>query len=102
MTLILIASWSALLLYFLIHRSRQSKKLSSLIEMEAEFEGVKGVRSVIDSQQFEESYKARIRKMYKKVIKVFQPNMSLKLVLFISVTTSATYALNEFFYVRTL
>ncbi len=29
MTLILIASWSALLLYFLIHRSRQSKKLSS-------------------------------------------------------------------------
>ena len=48
MTLILIVSWSALLLYFLIHRSRQNKKLSSLIEMEAEFEGVKGVRSVID------------------------------------------------------
>ncbi|ARP40121.1 type II secretion system F family protein [Vibrio syngnathi] len=97
MTLILIASWSALFLCFLIHRSRQNKKLSSLIEMEGEFEGVKGVRSVIDSQQFEESYKARIRKMYKKVIKVFQPNMSLKLVLFFSVTTSATYALNEFF-----
>lgn len=97
MTLILIASWSALLLYFLIHRSRQSKKLSSLIEMEAEFEGVKGVRSVIDSQQFEESYKARLRKSYKETIKVFQPNMSLKLILFASVTASAVYAVNEFF-----
>ncbi|MEZ8297441.1 type II secretion system F family protein [Vibrio splendidus] len=97
MTLILIVSWSALLLYFLIHRSRQNKKLSSLIKMEAEFEGVKGVRSVIDSQQFEESYKARLRKSYKKAIKVFQPNMSLKLILFVSVTASAVYAINEFF-----
>lgn len=48
MTLILIASWSALFFCFLIHRSRQNKKLSSLIEMEGEFEGVKGVHSVID------------------------------------------------------
>ena len=86
MTFILIASWSALLIYFLIHRSRQNKKLSSLIEMEAEFEGVKGVRSVIDSQQFEESYKTRFRKSYKKMVKVFQPNMSLKLILFVCVS----------------
>lgn len=97
MIFILIASWSALLIYFVIHRSRQNKKLSSLIEMEAEFEGVKGVRSVIDSQQFEESYKARFRKSYKKMVKVFQPNMSLKLILFFCVSASAVYAINELF-----
>lgn len=97
MMMILIGSWGALLLYFLYNRSSQNKKLNKLIAMEAEFEGVKGVRSVIDSQQFEKNYKARIRKSYKKVIKVFQPNISLKLILFLSITSSAIYAINEFF-----
>lgn len=87
----------ALLLYLLIERSKRNKKLSTLIDMHADFEGIKGVRSVIDSHQFDESLKARITQKYKRAIKVFQPNMALKLTVFFTVSTVVVYVLNDFF-----
>ncbi|WP_391090559.1 type II secretion system F family protein [Vibrio sp. NH-UV-68] len=97
MILLLLLSWGGLLIYWLFVRSRQNKQLSKLIDMEAEFEGVKGIRSVIDAQQFEKSFKAALRQNYREIIKVFQPNMSLKLVLFFSISMVVIYVINANF-----
>jgi tight adherence protein B len=97
-TLLLILAWGGLAVYWLIVRSRQNNQLNKLIEMEAEFEGVKGVRSVIDAQQFEKDFKARLRQQYKAIVKVFQPHMPLKLLVFFSVSSIAIYTINEFFF----
>lgn len=87
----------ALLLYLLIVRSKQNKKLTALIDMHADFEGIRGVRSVIDAHQFDESFKARVTQKYKRMIKVFQPNIALKLLVFFAVSTVAIYGINDFF-----
>ncbi|GAA5646280.1 type II secretion system F family protein [Vibrio proteolyticus] len=97
MMFILIFSWAALLVYWLVHRARQNRRLSQIIDMHADFEGVKGVRSVIDAQRFDISFKARFRQTVKSMIKVFQPNMGLKMMLFFAVTMVAIYAINAFF-----
>ncbi len=65
--------------------------------MEAEFEGLKVFVLLLIHNSLKRATKARLRKSYKETIKVFQPNMSLKLILFASVTASAVYAVNEFF-----
>ncbi|MEX0335314.1 MAG: pilus assembly protein TadB, partial [Vibrio tubiashii] len=98
MTLLLILAWGGLFVYWMIVRTRQNKDLNKLIQMEAEFEGVKGARAVIDAQQFEKDFKARLRQQYKAAVKVFQPNMPLKLLLFFSISAGAVYAINEFFF----
>ncbi|MEZ8100894.1 type II secretion system F family protein [Vibrio bivalvicida] len=98
MTLLLILAWTGLFVYWLSVRTRQNRQLNKLIQMEAEFEGVKGARAVIDAQQFERDFKARLRQQYKAAIKVFQPNMALKILLFVSVSAGAVYAINEFFF----
>ncbi|OAJ95691.1 type II secretion system F family protein [Vibrio bivalvicida] len=98
MTLLLIFAWAGLFVYWLSVRTRQNRQLNKLIQMEAEFEGVKGARSVIDAQQFERDFKARLRQQYKAAVKVFQPNMALKILLFVSVSAGAVYAINEFFF----
>ncbi|KLN63568.1 type II secretion system F family protein [Vibrio sp. VPAP30] len=98
MTLLLILAWAGLFVYWLSVRTRQNRQLNKLIQMEAEFEGVKGARAVIDAQQFERDFKARLRQQYKAAVKVFQPNMALKILLFVSVSAGAVYAINEFFF----
>ncbi|NVD07825.1 type II secretion system F family protein [Vibrio sp. JPW-9-11-11] len=95
---VVIVSWLALFIYWLVYRSKKNRELSQIIDMQAEFEGVKGIRSVIDAQQFEKSFKAALWQHYKATVEVFQPNMALKLTLFFSISSVAIYFVNNIFF----
>lgn len=93
---LMVLSWVALAIYFVTHKKKQEKAIQRIIELEQDFEGVKGQRTVIDAQKFEVSFRAKVRRHFKAFVTILMPNPIKKIGLFLLVTAIALYLTNDF------
>ncbi|WED24570.1 type II secretion system F family protein [Vibrio sp. JC009] len=92
----IISLWFAVFIAWFIHSYQRKKQLSSLIESEGEFEGVQGVKTVIDVDHFEASLRLKIKFFFKQLHNLLSPNITLKLIAFFGITATALYFINSF------
>ncbi|EHV9834707.1 type II secretion system F family protein [Vibrio vulnificus] len=96
MKLLLVVSWLAFGFYFIVKKRKQEKTINRIIALEQDFDGIKGQRTVIDSQKFEVSLSAKIRRYSKTLLSILMPNPMKKIGLFLLVTAIALYFINDF------
>ncbi|TQP29482.1 type II secretion system F family protein [Vibrio cholerae] len=97
----MLLSWLALLVYFLLSQRKTNQEITRLIENVGSFEGVKGVKAVIDAERFEESLHVRIKRVAREFTQLLNPNPALKLLMFFSISAIAVYFINDFFLQQT-
>ncbi|ENM5791473.1 type II secretion system F family protein [Vibrio mimicus] len=93
----MLLSWLALLVYFLLSKRKTNQEITRLIENVGSFEGVKGVKAVIDAERFEESLHVRIKRVAREFTQLLNPNPALKLLMFFLISAIAVYFINDFF-----
>ncbi|MEF2482604.1 type II secretion system F family protein [Vibrio mimicus] len=97
----MLLSWLALLVYFLLSKRKTNQEITRLIENVGSFEGVKGVKAVIDAERFEESLHVRIKRVAREFTQLLNPNPALKLLMFFLISAIAVYFINDFFLQQT-
>ncbi|TXY09479.1 type II secretion system F family protein [Vibrio mimicus] len=97
----MLLSWLALLVYFLLSKRKTNQEITRLIENVGSFEGVKGVKAVIDAERFEESLQVRIKRVAREFTQLLNPNPALKLLMFFLISAIAVYFINDFFLQQT-
>ncbi|ENO8415216.1 type II secretion system F family protein [Vibrio mimicus] len=97
----MLLSWLALLVYFLLSKRKTNQEITRLIENVGSFEGVKGVKAVIDAERFEESLQVRIKRLVREFTQLLNPNPALKLLMFFLISAIAVYFINDFFLQQT-
>ncbi|ENM5738643.1 type II secretion system F family protein [Vibrio mimicus] len=97
----MLLSWLALLVYFLLSKRKTHQEITRLIENVGSFEGVKGVKAVIDAERFEESLQVRIKRVAREFTQLLNPNPTLKLLMFFLISAIAVYFINDFFLQQT-
>ncbi|ENM5815136.1 type II secretion system F family protein [Vibrio mimicus] len=97
----MLLSWLALLVYFLLSKRKTNQEVTRLIENVGSFEGVKGVKTVIDAERFEESLHVRIKRVAREFTQLLNPNPALKLLMFFLISAIAVYFINDFFLQQT-
>ncbi|EEY45999.1 type II secretion system F family protein [Vibrio mimicus] len=97
----MLLSWLALLVYFLLSKRKTNQEITRLIENVGSFEGVKGVKAVIDAERFEESLHVRIKRVAREFTQLLNPNPTLKLLMFFLISAIAVYFINDFFLQQT-
>ncbi|ENM5798543.1 type II secretion system F family protein [Vibrio mimicus] len=97
----MLLSWLALLVYFLLSKRKTNQEITHLIENVGSFEGVKGVKAVIDAERFEESLHVRIKRVAREFTQLLNPNPALKLLMFFLISAIAVYFINDFFLQQT-
>ncbi|MEF2524385.1 type II secretion system F family protein [Vibrio mimicus] len=97
----MLLSWLALLVYFLLSKRKTNQEVTRLIENVGSFEGVKGVKAVIDAERFEESLHVRIKRVAREFTQLLNPNPALKLLMFFLISAIAVYFINDFFLQQT-
>ncbi|WP_064604976.1 type II secretion system F family protein [Photobacterium sp. J15] len=85
----------SLVIFFIID-NKEKKKINSFIEFEGEFEGVKGVKSVIDSEKFDVSFKYKLKQFIKGLKADLAPNATSKILMFCAVSSGSIYVVNYF------
>lgn len=100
MMIILGCFWLILLILWLGYSYRQKKMISQYIGQGREFEGVKGESSVIDAKRLSSDFKYRFRLWLNSFVLVFQPQMSLKLLLFCVISIAFVYVLSTYFLMK--
>lgn len=97
----MLLSWLVLLVYFLLSKRKTNQEITRLIENVGSFEGVKGVKAVIDAERFEESLHVRIKRVAREFTQLLNPNPALKLLMFFLISAIAVYFINDFFLQQT-
>lgn len=97
MLVIIIVAWSVIAIILGVSYWNKQRKITALINPKGYFDGVNGPRAVIDSEKFNISYSKKIRDKYKQFKKLLQPNATLKLIVFISISSVIIYFFNDWF-----
>ncbi|AMG02135.1 type II secretion system F family protein [Vibrio mimicus] len=97
----MLLSWLALLVYLLLSKRKTNQEITRLIENVGSFEGVKGVKAVINAERFEESLQVRIKRVVREFTQLLNPNPILKLLMFFLISAIAVYFINDFFLQQT-
>lgn len=98
MLALLIGAWSLLVMVLVFSHWKKNRKITELIDNSGSFDGVVGVRAVIDSESFNITYKKKIKDKYKQLNKLLYPNGSIKLLLFFSISSTVIYFVNDWFF----
>lgn len=98
MLALLIGAWSLLVMVLVFSHWKKNRKITELIDNSGSFDGVVGVRAVIDSESFNITYKKKIKDKYKQLNKLLYPNGLIKLILFFSISSTVIYFINVWFF----
>ncbi len=92
------AIWCVVAIVFWIQHKKTSRKVTALIDQETEFDGIEGVKTVIDMDRFETSVWIQVKFIFKKLKKLLEPNIPKKIVLFLLISGALIYAVNLFLF----
>ncbi|WP_299014175.1 type II secretion system F family protein [uncultured Photobacterium sp.] len=98
MMLFMVVVISILLVLFFFSERKTKKTIDTFIEFEGEFEGVKGVKSVIDAEKFDISFKYKIKEFVNSLKADLSPNIATKLILFFVGSAVFIYGVNYFLF----
>ncbi|BDU36994.1 type II secretion system F family protein [Vibrio nigripulchritudo] len=90
--------WCAVAFVFWLSHRKNDKKVTALIEQESEFDGIEGVKTVIDTDYFETSIRIQIKFVFKKLKKLLEPNIPKKLFLFFAISGALIFVVNMFLF----
>ncbi|CCN71196.1 type II secretion system F family protein [Vibrio nigripulchritudo] len=90
--------WCVVALLFWLSHRKNNKKVTALIEQGNEFDGIEGVKAVIDKDHFETSIRIQAKFVFKKLQKLLEPNIPLKLILFCVISGTLIFVVNLFLF----
>ncbi|CCN83445.1 conserved hypothetical protein [Vibrio nigripulchritudo SFn27] len=90
--------WCVVAFVFWLSHRKNDKKVTALIEQESEFDGIEGVKTVIDTDYFETSIRIQIKFVFKKLKKLLEPNIPKKLFLFFAISGALIFVVNMFLF----
>lgn len=96
--MVVIFAWLGLLGFYFYSRRNSEKVLSELIDDSGSFEGVEGVKSVIDVRRFNDDWLTRAKFATKEIERLLDPNPLAKLALFFIISALIIWFVNDSFF----
>lgn len=96
--MVVIFAWLGLLGFYFYSRRNSEKALSELIDDSGSFEGVEGVKSVIDVRRFNDDWLTRVKFATKEIERLLDPNPLAKLALFFIISALIIWFVNDSFF----
>lgn len=98
MMLLLLFIWFTLLLYIAYQDRKSKRKLDSLINSIQDEKLEENSRTIIDSEYFNENFYSKVKKRIKIFLSVFEPNLVRNISLFLVISLTLLYFVNELFF----